>query len=157
MTASGWALILLFIAILAALAKPIGLWLFALYEGRPTPLHRFLGPVERGFYRLAGIDPTEEQGWRRYALHMLLFNLALLLFTYAVLRLQGVLPGNPRGFDAIGADGAFNTAISFTTNTNWQWYRSEEHTSELQSLMRISYAVFCLKKKKKTQKTNNQK
>src|SRR3546814_3119587 len=102
MTASGWALILLFIAILAALAKPIGLWLFALYEGRPTPLHRFLGPVERGFYRLAGIDPTEEQGWRRYALHMLLFNLALLL-------------------------------------------RTEEHTSELQSLMRTSSAVFCWK------------
>src|SRR3546814_4901181 len=170
MTLSGWALILLFIALTAALAKPRGLWLFALYEGRATPFHRLLGPVERGFYRLAGIDPTEEQSWRRYALHLLLFNLALLLFTYAILRLQGVLPGNPQGFGAVGADGAFNTAVSFTTNTNWQWYggeatlsnlsqmlgltiqnflsaatgiavdfalfrRSEEHTSELQSLM----------------------
>src|SRR3546814_52149 len=142
MTASGWALILLFIAILAALAKPIGLWLFALYEGRPTPLHRFLGPVERGFYRLAGIDPTEEQGWRRYALHMLLFNLALLLFTYAVLRLQGVLPGNPRGFDAIGADGAFNTAISFTTNTNWQWYAGEATMSNLSQMLGLTIHNF---------------
>src|SRR3546814_13454426 len=62
---------LLFIAILIALAKPMGLWLFTLYEGRSTPLHRLLGPVERGFYRLAGIDPGAEQGWRRYALHML--------------------------------------------------------------------------------------
>ena len=81
MTYSGWALILLFVTLTAALAKPMGQWLFALYEGRSTPLHRLLGPVERGFYRLAGIDPEEEQGWRRYALHMLLFNLALLLYT----------------------------------------------------------------------------
>ena len=77
MTASGWALILVFIAVLAALTKPMGMWLFALYEGRSTPLHRLLGPVERSFYKLSGIDPNEEQSWRRYALHMLLFNLAL--------------------------------------------------------------------------------
>src|SRR3546814_14529327 len=95
---------LLFIAILIALAKPMGLWLFTLYEGRSTPLHRLLGPVERGFYRLAGIDPGAEQGWRRYALHMLLFNFALALFPYAILRLQGVLPGTPRGFAGVGPD-----------------------------------------------------
>ncbi|MGH6650425.1 MAG: potassium-transporting ATPase subunit KdpA, partial [Sphingopyxis sp.] len=108
MTVSGWALILLFATVTALLAKPMGLWLFALYEGRRTPLHRILDPVERGFYRLAGINPKEEQGWRRYALHMLLFNVVLLLFTYAILRLQGVLPGNPQGFGAVCADGAFN-------------------------------------------------
>lgn len=142
MTASGWILILVFIAILVALARPMGLWLFALYEGRSTPLHPFLGPVERGFYRLAGVDPAEEQGWRRYALHLLLFNLALLLFTYAVLRLQGQLPGNPQDFGAVGADGAFNAAVSFTTNTNWQWYGGEATMSHLSQMLGLAIHNF---------------
>ena len=142
MTASGWALILVFIAVLAALTKPMGMWLFALYEGRSTPLHRLLGPVERSFYKLSGIDPNEEQSWRRYALHMLLFNLALLLFTYAILRLQGVLPVNPRGFGAVGADGAFNTAVSFTTNTNWQWYSGEATLSNLSQMLGLTIHNF---------------
>jgi K+-transporting ATPase ATPase A chain len=142
MTASGWALILLFVAAAAALTKPMGLWLFALYEGRATPLHRVFGPVERGFYRLAGIDPNEEQGWRRYALHMLLFNGALLVFTYAILRLQGVLPGNPQGFGAVGADGAFNAAVSFTTNTNWQWFSGETTMSNLSQMLGLTIHNF---------------
>ena len=142
MTIAGWALILLFTAITFALAKPMGLWLFALYEGRATPLHRLLGPVERGFYRLSGIDPAEEQGWRRYAVHMLLFNLALLLLTDAVLRLQGVLPINPRGFAGVGADGAFNTAVSFTTNTNWQWYAGETTLSNLSQMLGLTIHNF---------------
>jgi len=142
MTFAGWTLILVFLALTAALAKPMGLWLFALYEGRATPLHRVLGPVEHGFYRLSGIDPNEEQGWRRYALHMLIFNLVLLLFTYAVLRLQGVLPVNPQGFGAVGADGAFNTAISFTTNTNWQWYGGEATLSNLSQMLGLTIQNF---------------
>lgn len=142
MTIQGWGLILLFVALVAALAKPMGLWLFALYEGRRTPLHAVLGPVERGFYKLAGIDPTVEQGWRRYALHLLIFNLALLLFTYAVLRLQGVLPMNPRGLAGISADGAFNTAISFTTNTNWQWYSGEVALSNLSQMLGLTIHNF---------------
>ena len=142
MTVQGWGLILLFVALVAALAKPIGLWLFALYEGRRTPLHAVLGPVERGFYRLAGIDPNVEQSWRRYALHMLIFNLALLLFTYAVLRLQGVLPMNPRGLAGMTADGAFNTAISFTTNTNWQWYSGEVALSNLSQMLGLTIHNF---------------
>ncbi len=88
MTIQGWLLILVFVGLLLALTKPMGLWLFALYEGRRTPLHAVLGPVERGFYRLAGIDPTEEMRWQRYAVHMLMFNAVLMLLTYAVLRLQ---------------------------------------------------------------------
>ncbi len=142
MTVQGWGLILLFVALVAALAKPIGLWLFALYEGRRTPLHAVLGPVERGFYKLAGIDPTVEQSWRRYALHLLIFNLALLLFTYAVLRLQGVLPMNPRGLAGLTADGAFNTAISFTTNTNWQWYSGEVALSILSQMLGLTIHNF---------------
>ena len=142
MTMQGWTLILVFTALVVALAMPMGLWLFALYEGRETPLHRVLGPVERGFYRLAGIDPAAEQSWRRYAIHMLLFQLALLLFTYAVLRLQDVLPMNPRGLPAIGADGAMNTAISFTTNTNWQWYSGEAVMSNLSQMLGLTIHNF---------------
>ncbi|WBH15330.1 potassium-transporting ATPase subunit KdpA [Sphingomonas radiodurans] len=142
MTIQGWGLILAFVAALLALAKPTGLWLFALYEGRRTPLHAVLGPVERGFYALAGVDPAQEQGWRRYAVHMLAFNVAMLALTYAVLRLQGMLPLNPLGRDGIGADGAFNTAISFTTNTNWQWYSGEAALSNLSQMLALTVQNF---------------
>ena len=142
MTLQGWILILVFVAILLALTRPIGLWLFALYEGRRTPLHAVLGPVERGFYRLAGIDPAVEQGWRRYAVHMLLFNAVLALFTYAILRLQAFLPLDAPGFPAIGVDGAFNTAISFTTNTNWQWYSGEAAISNLAQMLALTIHNF---------------
>lgn len=142
MTFQGWILILAFVGILLALAKPMGLWLFALYEGRRTPLHTVFGPIERSFYKLAGINPNEEQGWRRYAVHMLIFNAALLLFTYAVLRLQGVLPLNGLGYAGIGADGAFNTAVSFTTNTNWQWYSGEAAMSNLSQMLALTIQNF---------------
>ena len=142
MTIQGWILILAFVGVLLALTKPMGLWLHALYEGRRTPLHVVLGPVERGFYRLGGIDPAAEQGWRRYAVHMLLFNIALLLLTYAVLRLQAVLPLNQPGFAGIAPDGAFNTAISFTTNTNWQWYSGEAAMSNLSQMLALTIHNF---------------
>ena len=132
---SGWVLILLFTALIVALAKPMGLWLHALYEGRRTPLHRLLGPVENGFYRLSGIDPNEEMGWRRYAVHMLIFNVALMLFTYAILRCQAYLPLNAPKFANLAPDGAFNTAVSFTTNTNWQWYAGESTLSNLSQML----------------------
>ncbi|MBJ6122041.1 potassium-transporting ATPase subunit KdpA [Sphingomonas mollis] len=142
MTFQGWFLILAFIGILLALAKPVGLWLFALYEGRRTPLHIVLGPVERGFYALSGIDPNEEQGWRRYAVHMLLFNAILMAFTYAVLRLQGVLPGNPQGLAGVGEHLSFNTAISFTANTNWQSYGGESTMSNLSQMLGLTIHNF---------------
>ena len=142
MTLSGWILIALFVAAIVALAKPFGLWMHALYEGRRTPLHTVLGPVERGFYRLAGINPEAQMGWRAYALHMLLFNLVLTAFTYAVLRLQAFLPLNPRGLAGIGPDGAFNTAVSFTTNTNWQWYSGEAVMSNLSQMLGLTIHNF---------------
>jgi K+-transporting ATPase ATPase A chain len=142
MTPQGWTLILLFIAVLIALTKPIGLWLFALYEGRRTPLHAVLAPVERGFYALAGIDPSAEQSWRRYAVHMLIFNLTLLVFTYAVLRLQGVLPLNPLGYPALSGHLAFNTAVSFTTNTNWQSYGGESTLSNFSQMVGLTIHNF---------------
>ena len=142
MSIQGWLLILSFTAVLLALARPVGQWLFALYEGRATPLHRVVGPVERGFYRLSGINPAEEQGWRRYAVHMLLFNAALFLFTYAVLRLQGSLPINPQAFSGNSADLAFNTAASFTTNTNWQSYGGETAMSHLSQMLVLTLQNF---------------
>lgn len=142
MTIQGWLLILGFTGILLALAKPMGLWLHALYEGRRTPLHRLLGPVERGFYRLSGIDPMQEQGWRRYAVHMLVFNAVLMFFTYAVLRLQAVLPGNPQGLAAVGEHLSFNTAISFTANTNWQSYGGESTMSNLSQMLGLTIHNF---------------
>ena len=142
MTVQGWILILVFVGILLALTKPIGLWLFALYEGRRTPLHVVLGPVEGGLYKLAGIDPAVEQGWRRYAVHMLLFNAVLALFTYAVLRLQFFLPLNVPRMAGVGPDGAFNTAVSFTTNTNWQWYSGEAAMSNLSQMLGLTIHNF---------------
>lgn len=142
MTLQGWTLILGFVAILLALTKPVGAWLFALYEGRRTPLHVVLGPVERGFYKLSGIDPDAQQGWRRYALHMLIFNVALMVFTYAVLRLQFYLPGNPQGLAGLTPHLAFNTAISFTANTNWQSYGGESTMSNLSQMLGLTIHNF---------------
>jgi len=142
MTLQGWALIALFVAVLAALAKPIGLWLFALYEGRRTPLHVVLGPVERGFYRLSGINPDTDQSWRRYAVHMLVFQLITVLLTYLILRAQGFLPFNQSKLPGVGADGSMNTAIAFVTNTNWQWYVGESTMSNLSQMMALTIHNF---------------
>ena len=142
MTFEGWILILGFVGILLALTKPVGLWLFALYEGRRTPIHAILGPVETGFYKLSGIDPKAEQGWRRYAVHMLMFNVVLMALTYAVLRLQGVLPGNPQGLAGLSPHLAFNTAISFTANTNWQSYAGETTMSNFSQMFGLTIHNF---------------
>ncbi len=142
MTFQGWILILGFVGILLALTKPVGMWLFALYEGRRTPIHAVFGPVETGFYKLAGIDPKAEQGWRRYALHMLMFNAVLMGLTYAVLRLQGVLPGNPQGLAGLSPHLAFNTAVSFTTNTNWQSYGGESTMSNFSQMFGLTIHNF---------------
>ncbi|WP_066821557.1 potassium-transporting ATPase subunit KdpA [Sphingomonas mali] len=142
MTLQGWALIALFVAILAALTKPIGLWLFALYEGRRTPLHVVLGPVERGFYRLSGINPDTDQSWRRYAVHMLVFQLITVLLTYLILRAQFFLPFNQSKLPGVGADGSMNTAIAFVTNTNWQWYGGESTLSNFSQMMGLTIHNF---------------
>ena len=142
MTAQGWLLILLFTALVVALARPMGAWLFALYEGRRTPLHVVLGPVERLFYKAGGVDPAREQGWRGYAVAMLLFNLAGILLLYALQRFQHLLPLNPQGFDGLPAHLAFNTAVSFVTNTNWQSYGGETTMSHLVQMAGLAVQNF---------------
>ncbi|UAJ09816.1 potassium-transporting ATPase subunit KdpA [Polymorphobacter megasporae] len=138
MTFQGWLLIALFTACIIAITKPMGAWLFALYEGRRTPFHVVLGPVERGFYALGGIDPDEDMTWRRYAVHVLIFSLAGVLLTYAFQRLQNVLPLNPQAFPAVDPHLAMNTAISFITNTNWQSYSGESTMSHLTQMAGLS-------------------
>jgi K+-transporting ATPase ATPase A chain len=116
MTLNGWAQIALVLAAILAAAIPLGRYIAAVAEGRV----RWLRPVEALFYRAGGIDPKADQGWRGYAVAMLAMNAAGFLLLYAILRLQGVLPLNPRGFDGLSPWLAFNTAVSFVSNTNWQ-------------------------------------
>ncbi|HEY5497822.1 MAG TPA: potassium-transporting ATPase subunit KdpA, partial [Syntrophales bacterium] len=112
----GWIQLALFIGLLALLTKPVGLYLVRVLDpmGR-TFLDAALKPLERTIYRLMGLDPTAEQGWKGYTISLILFSLAGLLFTYAILRLQHLLPLNPHGFGPMSPDLAFNTAASFTT------------------------------------------
>ena len=136
MNASGWTQLILFGVILLALTKPMGLYLVRVLdaEGR-TFLDPALKPVERLIYRLAGIDPTREQDWKGYAVSVLIFSLVTMLLTYLILRLQGVLPLNPQGFSGVAGDLSFNTAASFTTNTNWQNYTGESTMSYLSQMV----------------------
>jgi K+-transporting ATPase ATPase A chain len=118
-----------FAGLLALAARPLGLLMARIYEGRiPGPL-RFLSPVERMTYRLAGIDPGAEMTWQAYARAVLAFSLVSTLAVYGVQRVQGVLPFNPEGLPAVSPDSSFNTAVSFATNTNWQGYGGESTMS----------------------------
>jgi len=138
MTVNGWLLIAVYAALLIAMAKPMGSWLFALYDGRALPGR----VVEHGFYRLAGIDPDAEMSWRQYAIHVLIFSFAGVLLTYALLRVQGMLPLNPLGMKAVDPHLAMNTAISFITNTNWQSYAGESTMSNLTQMVALTVHNF---------------
>lgn len=125
MTIVGWLQIsLLFLAVLVAV-KPLGLYMARVFAGERTFLSPVLAPVEAGLYRVAGIQRDKEQGWLAYTVSMLAFSLAGFLALYAILRLQAYLPLNPQGFAGMAPDLAFNTAVSFVTNTNWQNYAGE--------------------------------
>jgi len=112
------------------------------YENRPCGLDKALGWLERLIYRASGIRPTEEMGWKTYAVTMLLFNLAGLLVVYALQRLQGGLPLNPEKLGAVSPDSAFNTAVSFATNTNWQGYGGETTMSYLTQMLALTVQNF---------------
>jgi K+-transporting ATPase ATPase A chain len=114
-----------FLALVLLGARPLGMYLAAVMEGRAPLAQRLGGGLERLLYRCGGIDPLEEMDWRRYALALLLFNLGGALLVYALQRLQFWLPLNPEHLPAVSADSAFNTAVSFVTNTNWQGYAGE--------------------------------
>ncbi len=138
MSLNGWLQIALFIAAVLLLAKPMGTFMTAVFERRRTFLDPVLGPVERLLYRVTGVAADEEMTWRQYTLAMLVFSLASLVLTYLVQRLQGWLPLNPQHLPGVPADLAFNTAVSFTTNTNWQSYVPETTMSYLTQMVALA-------------------
>ncbi len=142
MTLAGWSQIVLALALVVACAVPLSAFIARVFAGERTFLSPVLGPVERGFYWLAGVDPAREQDWLGYALAMVVFSLAGFLSLYALQRLQNVLPLNPRGFDAVPPDLAFNTATSFLTNTNWQNYSGETTMSNLTQMLGLTVHNF---------------
>jgi len=142
MTANGWVQILLFALIVFALVKPLGIYMFRVFERGRQPLPRFFGPIERWIYRLCGVDPKEQQDWKVYTVALLIFSAVTLLVTYAIERLQHILPLNPQKFPSVPADLAFNTAASFTTNTNWQNYGGESVMSYLTQMAGLAWHNF---------------
>jgi K+-transporting ATPase ATPase A chain len=141
-TVHGWLQIGLFSLLVLLLTKPVGLWLWRVFESRARPLARLLGPVERGVFRLCGVDPDREQDWKGYAVSVLVFSAMGLLVTYAILRLQAVLPGNPNHLGPVEPALAWNTAVSFTTNTNWQAYSGESTMSHLAQMAGLAWHNF---------------
>jgi potassium-transporting ATPase potassium-binding subunit len=143
METSGWIQLAIFIIALALITKPMGLYLVQVLDanGR-TFLDPLLRPLERATYRAMGIRPNEEHNWKQYTLAILVFSLVGCIFTYAILRLQNFLPLNPQGFAAVNSDLAFNTAASFTTNTNWQNYSGESTMSYFSQMVGLAFHNF---------------
>jgi K+-transporting ATPase ATPase A chain len=143
METSGWIQLGLFLVALALITKPMGLYLVQVLDanGR-TWLDLVLRPLERGTYRVMGIRPNEEHDWKQYTFAMLFFSLVGCAFTYAILRLQNLLPLNPQGFAAVNPNLAFNTAASFTTNTNWQNYAGESTLSYFSQMVGLTFHNF---------------
>src|SRR5471032_3202652 len=131
MTFNGWLQVALYCVLLMLLTKPLGGYMTRVFAGERTPLSPVLRPLERGLYRVSGVDETEEQHWVTYAIAMLAFTFAGFVVLYALQRLQAVLPFNPQKLDAVSPDLAFNTSVSFITNTNWQSYTPETTMSYL--------------------------
>jgi len=126
MTANGWFQILLFLVLVFLITKPIGIFMTRVFNRERTFMDPVLRPIERLLYRLTGVDENHEMRWTEYAVAMLLFSLVSMIALYAMERLQGYLPFNPQKFGAVNPTAlAFNTAASFTTNTNWQNYGGE--------------------------------
>jgi K+-transporting ATPase ATPase A chain len=141
-SANGVVQLVLYVVVLIALAKPLGAYMARVYQNEPFGLERVLGWLERLIYRLGGVRPTEEMGWKTYTAAMLLFNFAGLLVLYLLQRLQGVLPLNPQALGAVSADSSFNTAVSFATNTNWQGYGGETTMSYLTQMLGLTVQNF---------------
>ena len=139
MPMSDFLQIALYFALVLAAGLALAPWLHRVYAGRPMPM---LAPLERGIYRLGGIDANADQSWQRYAFALLAFNLAGFLSLYAILRLQHLLPFNPAEMAPMSPALAFNTAISFTTNTNWQAYAGEAALSPFSQMVGLAVHNF---------------
>ena len=142
MTLVGWSQIAILLVLVAVAAVPLSRLIDDVYAGRPTWFSPVLRPVEIGFYRLAGVNESREQSWYVYALAMIVFSIAGFVSLYAIQRLQNLLPLNPQRFDAVPPDLAFNTSISFITNTNWQNYGGETTMSHLTQMLGLTVHNF---------------
>src|ERR1700721_2072600 len=138
MTANGWFQICFFFALVLVCAKPLCVYMARVFERERTFADRFFRPIERLIYRVSGIDETHEMRWTEYAIVMLLFSLVTMLVTYAIERLQQLLPLNPQHLGTVAPDLAFNTAASFTANTNWQSYTPESTMSYLTQMLGLA-------------------
>lgn len=142
MTYSGISQILLFLGIILVLTKPMGIYLTHVYSGERTFLGSILGPIERFLYKITGVDPTEAMNWKRYAATMIIFSLISVAVLYVLQRMQFYLPLNPQAFPAPSEHSSFNTAVSFTTNTNWQGYAGESTMSYLTQMAGLAVQNF---------------
>ena len=142
MTANGWLQFVVFSVILLASVRPVGAYLARVLEGERTWLDPLLRPIERFIYKLSGVNADHEMNWREYAFALLGFSVISLLMTYSIERLQALLPWNPQKLAAVGPDLAWNTAASFTTNTNWQSYTPETTMSYLTQMAGLAYHNF---------------
>ncbi|TPK75515.1 potassium-transporting ATPase subunit KdpA [Mesorhizobium sp. B2-4-15] len=142
MTVYGWIQVLVYCAIIASLVKPLGGYMYRVFNGDRTFLSPVLRPLERGLYRVSGTGENEEQHWTTYAAGIVFFSLASFLMLYVLQRLQGSLPYNPMGMSAVEPALAFNTAVSFTTNTNWQNYGGESTMSYLVQMAGLTVQNF---------------
>ena len=142
MTAIGWLQAVIFFLIVLALTKPIGLYMVRVFEGERTWLSPVLRPLETLIYRLGGVRENEEMPWYAYALSMLAFSVIGLVYLYVLLRTQKWLPFNPQHFDNMAPDLAWNTAVSFLTNTNWQFYSGESTMSYLSQMAGLAWHNF---------------
>jgi K+-transporting ATPase ATPase A chain len=142
MTAIGWIQILVFFAAIIAVTKPLGQYLFRVYESARPPWPRTLGVLERIIYRASGVDPRQQQTWKQYTFALLAFSFLGVLVTYLIQRLQHVLPLNPQHFPAVAPELAFNTAASFVTNTNWQSYGGESTMSYFTQMAGLAWHNF---------------
>ena len=142
MTANGWFQILLFLALIFLLTKPLGVFMAKVFSRERTFLDPVVRPIERLLYRLTQVDEEHDMPWTEYAITMLMFSGVSMLVLYGIERLQHFLPGNPQKFAGVDPALAFNTAASFTTNTNWQNYTGEATMSYLTQMAGLAYHNF---------------
>ncbi|NMV41507.1 potassium-transporting ATPase subunit KdpA [Ralstonia insidiosa] len=131
----------IYLVVLLVLARPLGSYMTGVFGDKPSRTH-WLGPIERFFYRIAGVNPQAEMGWKRYAVAVIVVNVLGALAVYALQRMQQWLPLNPQGFGAVTPDSSFNTAVSFVTNTNWQGYSGESTMSYLTQMLGLAVQNF---------------
>lgn len=142
MTTNGLLQLGLYLGVLLASVKPLGIYMAQVYSGSAPLLERLLGPLERLLYRICGIDETAEMTWRQYAVAVLMLSLVSFVAVFGAQRIQGWLPLNPEGMPAVSSDSSFNTAVSFTTNTNWQGYSGETTMSYFTQMLALTVQNF---------------